>query len=71
MLVYFRGKMVEDLTKDNGYTVVKKPGEGVATIRWGLTAVDATVGALDIAIATKITGAGLGGAAMKVRSLTL
>ena len=37
----------------------------MATVRWGLTAVDATIGVLNVSIATKITGAGLGGAAME------
>lgn len=37
----------------------------LATIRLGITALDATLGALNIALTTKITGAGLGGAAME------
>ena len=65
LMAYFREKMIEEVTKDDGYTVVDKPGEGVATVRWGLTAVDATIGVLNVSIATKITGAGLGGAAME------
>lgn len=65
LLTYFRGEMIEQISRDDGYQVVDEPGEGVATIRWGLTAVDATIGALNISLATKITGAGLGGAAME------
>jgi len=70
---YFREQLTEALTENDGYSVVEQPGEGVATIRLGITAVDATVGALNVALTTKITGAGLGGAAMEgemVDSLT-
>ena len=62
---YFRDRLTKALTMDNGYTVVDRPGIGVATIRIGLTALDATIGALNITIYTKVTGAGLGGAAME------
>lgn len=70
---YFRGRLTKALSKNNGYAVVDQPGAGVATIRIGLTALDATVGALNVTIYTKVTGAGLGGAAMEgemVDSLT-
>lgn len=62
---YFREQLTEALTEKDGYTVVDQPGAGVATIRLGITAVDATVGALNVVLTTKITGAGLGGAAME------
>ena len=62
---YFRQQLEESITKDGGYEVVNEPGEGVATIRIAITAVDATVGALNVALFTKVTGAGLGGAAME------
>jgi hypothetical protein len=70
---YFREQLTKALTEKDGYTIVEHSGEGVATIRLGITAVDATAGILNVARATKITGAGLGGAAMEgeiVDSLT-
>jgi hypothetical protein len=70
---YFRARLAEALTENDGYSIVELRGEGVATIRLGITALDATLGALNIAVTTKITGAGLGGAAMEgemVDSLT-
>lgn len=62
---YFRERLSEAITEDDGYLVVDEPGDGVATIRIAITAADATVGALNITIYTKVTGAGLGGAAME------
>jgi hypothetical protein len=62
---YFREQLATALTEKDGYTIVEQPGEGVATIRLSITAVDATAGILNVALATKITGAGLGGAAME------
>ncbi len=59
---YFHDKVVEHLTKDDGWAVVEEPGPGVARLRIGITDVDDTVGALNVTIYTKITGAGLGGA---------
>jgi len=53
------------LIEDDGYQVVEVPGPGTATIRIGITDVDDTIGALNVTIYTKITGAGLGGAAME------
>ena len=64
---------MSDLTENDGFVVVEEPGEGIATIRLGVTAVDASLGLLNVAVTTKITGAGLGGAAMEgemVDSLT-
>ena len=62
---YFREQLTEAITENDGYSVVDEPGHGVATIRIAITAVDATVGALNVTIYTKVTGAGLGGAAME------
>ncbi len=70
---YFRNQLTKALTENNGFSVVEEPGEGVATIRLGVTALDASLGLLNVAVTTKITGAGLGGAAMEgemVDSLT-
>lgn len=70
---YFRKQLTKALTENDGFSVVEEPGEGIATIRLGVTALDASLGLLNIAVTTKITGAGLGGAAMEgemVDSLT-
>ncbi len=70
---YFRNQLTKALTENDGFSVVEEPGEGIATIRLGVTAVDASLGLLNVAVTTKITGAGLGGAAMEgemVDSLT-
>lgn len=67
LLAYFDEAIVEQLSKDNrygpGYEMVDSPGEGVARIRVGINKVEETIGALNVLIYTKITGAGLGGAA--------
>lgn len=65
LIAYFRVRLEKALTEDDGYTIVDQPAPGVATIRLAITALDATVGALNITIYTKVTGAGLGGAAME------
>ena len=70
---YFRDRLSKALTENEGFSIVEDAGEGVATIRLAVTALDASLGLLNIAVTTKITGAGLGGAAMEgemVDSLT-
>jgi hypothetical protein len=62
---HFKDAVREALTKDNGYQVVETPGAGTARLHIGITDVDDTIGALNISIYTKITGAGLGGAAIE------
>jgi hypothetical protein len=62
---HFATKVREALTEDDGYQVVDVPGPETATLHIGITDVDDTIGALNITIYTKITGAGLGGAAME------
>ena len=62
---HFATKVREALIKDDGYQIVEVPGPETATLRIGITDVDDTIGALNITIYTKITGAGLGGAAME------
>jgi len=62
---HFATKVRKALTEDDGYQVVEVPGSGTARLRIGITDVDDTIGALNITIYTKITGAGLGGAAME------
>jgi len=63
--VYFHDRMVKEISEDDGYPIVEEPGPNVATIRLAITALDASDGALNILLYTKITGAGLGGAAME------
>ncbi len=62
---HFATKVRKALIEDDGYQVVEMPGPGTATLRIGITDVDDTIGVLNLSIYTKITGAGLGGAAME------
>lgn len=56
------GEMTTDLTAA-GYSVVNRAAPGVGRFRIGITKVDATNGAANVLIYTKVTGAGLGGIA--------
>ena len=56
-------ELTEGLTKDSAYKIVESPAPGVARIRVGITSLDASDGAYNVLIYTKITGAGLGGVA--------
>lgn len=62
---YYHDRLKMAISQKDGYALTDKPAKGVARIRVGLTALDKTVGALNLLIYTKITGAGLGGAAME------
>ncbi len=62
---HFKTKVTEALIDDDGYQVVEAPGPGTARLYIAITDVDDTIGALNITIYTKITGAGLGGAGME------
>jgi hypothetical protein len=62
---HFKTAVIEALTEDDGYQIVEVAGPGTARLHIGITDVDDTIGALNITIYTKITGAGLGGAAME------
>ncbi len=62
---HFKTALIEALTEDDGFQVVKVAGPGTARLHIGITDVDDTIGALNVTIYTKITGAGLGGAAME------
>ncbi len=62
---HFATKVREALTEDDGYQVVEANAPGTARLRIGITDVDDTIGVLNLSIYTKITGAGLGGAAME------
>ena len=59
---YVVKELTEQLTRDDGYSVVTEPGPGVARLHIGLTEVEETIGVLNLSIYTKITGLGLGGA---------
>ncbi len=60
--LYFEEKLKDALTRDDGYALVTQPGPGVARLRVGLVDVERTIGALNIWLVTKATGAGIGGA---------
>ncbi|MGI9264034.1 MAG: DUF3313 domain-containing protein [Gammaproteobacteria bacterium] len=62
---HFATKVREALTEDDGYSVVDAEGPGTVRLRIAITGVDDTIGALNITIYTKVTGAGLGGASME------
>lgn len=59
---HFRSVVVEEFTRDNGYEIVARPGPRTARIRMGISDVKRTIGALNVTIYTKVTGAGIGGA---------
>ncbi len=59
---YFHDTVVEEFERDNGYEIVARPGPRTARIRMGITDVKRTIGALNVTIYTKVTGAGIGGA---------
>ncbi len=50
---------------DSAINIVKEPGENIARMRIAITDVKRTIGALNVAILTKATGAGLGGVAIE------
>jgi hypothetical protein len=62
---HFKAAVIEALTEDDGFQMVEVAGPGTARLRVGITDVDDTIGALNVTIYTKVTGAGLGGAAME------
>ena len=60
---YLVVRLTKRLTEDDGYEVVFGPGPGVASLRMGITEVDASIAALNLSVYTRVTGAGLGGIA--------
>ena len=56
-------RLGQRLAEDDGYEVVFGPGPGVASLRMGITEVDASIAALNLSVYTRVTGAGLGGIA--------
>lgn len=62
---YMIDRLTEELTVDDGYSVVTDPGPGIARYRFGFTEVNETIGALNISIYTKVSGLGLGGLSLE------
>lgn len=62
--VYFREAFIKVLT-DRGYSVVDEAGVGVARVQLALTDVQTTTWWLNLHPASKLTGAGTGGASME------
>lgn len=63
--VYYSDAVKRALSDNDGYLIVEEPGLGVAKIRLGITDIDETIGLLNIAVFTKVTGLGLGGASFE------
>lgn len=59
------GSLTAALSEDDAYKIAYAPAPGVARIRIGITKLDATTGALNVIVWTKVTGAGLGGLAIE------
>ncbi|MEE8303502.1 MAG: DUF3313 domain-containing protein [Candidatus Tectomicrobia bacterium] len=62
---YFHNQVVEKLSESRRYQVVKGPGPGVARVRIAITDIDKTTAVANIHPAMKLSGIGLGGAAME------
>ncbi|MFK7886085.1 MAG: DUF3313 domain-containing protein [Gammaproteobacteria bacterium] len=62
---HVRERLKKVLTEKERFEVVDQAGPGVARVRIAFTALDASQGALNVTLYTKVTGAGLGGAAME------
>ena len=65
LAAYAKAELTEALTEDGVFSVVEKPGPGVARARMAITSVDETIGALNVSTYSKITGLGLGGASIE------
>lgn len=64
---YFRDEAIKALSKR--YTVVKTPGPGVLRIRAAITDIQPTKPLMNIHPASKLMGAGLGGASMEAEAI--
>jgi len=64
---YFHEELVSALSEN--YRVVRRPGPGVLKIRIAITSITRTIPAMNIHIATKMSGVGLGGAAMEAEAV--
>ena len=63
LLEHARTELEQALTQDDYFSVTTEAGDGVARLRLAITEVEATIGALNFSSYTRVTGAGLGGAA--------
>ena len=59
---YFHDTVVVEFERDTGSDIVAHPGPRTARSRMGISGVKRTIGALNVTIYTKVTGAGIGGA---------
>ncbi|MBZ0169103.1 hypothetical protein MELA_00942 [Candidatus Methylomirabilis lanthanidiphila] len=62
---YFHAEVVKALTESGRYKAITVPGPGVARIRVAITDISKTIPIANIHPATKLSGVGLGGAAME------
>lgn len=67
MTQYFRGKLVEGLSKN--YKVVEQPGAGTLRLRIALTDLKKSNPALNVHPATKLSGVGLGAASVEAEGV--
>jgi hypothetical protein len=61
---YMRGSL-RNVLSEGGFTVIERPGVGVALVRVAITDVQKSKWYLNLHPATKVTGAGAGGASME------
>lgn len=66
---YFHTQVVKALSETGRYQVVTAPGPGVARLRIAITDISKTVPLANIHPAMKLSGIGLGGAAMEAEAL--
>lgn len=66
---YFHAAVVKALTENKRYQVVTAPAAGVARLRIAMTGIKKGIPALNIEPRLKMTGAGLGGAAMEAEAI--
>jgi len=62
---YYDKQVMAAMSENSGYAIVEDPAPGVARIRIGITDVEETIGYLNVAIFTKLSGLGLGGASIE------
>lgn len=67
--LYFRARVIEQLSEDDGYEIVEAAAADTGRLRIGIADVDRTIGILNISLVTKLTGAGIGGAAAEAELL--
>lgn len=62
---HVRDRLIKVLASDERFELVETAGPGVGRVRLAFTAIDASLGILNLTLYTKVTGAGLGGAAIE------